>query len=263
MDTKWVTSELAWTSHPESGWEEVSGYDEAMNPIRTYQVCNVRESSQNNWLRTGFIWRREVQRVYVELKFTVRDCNSIPNIPGSCKETFNLFYYEADSDVASASSPFWMENPYVKVDTIAPDESFSRLDAGRVNTKASHSSPRPSRGLSPLRWSLPPAPASLTLWRSLYHSSSTAMATGSGWCPSVPAPALLAMSQPPRSPSAVPVLLGVTKQSKEKGPASPVPPIAAPPRRLPASAPAIITSTVQTQTRPTAPAPRCHLHPGV
>lgn len=52
-----------------------------------------------------------------------------------------------------------------------------------------------------------------------------------------------------------PVLLGVTKQSKEKGPASPVPPIAAPPRRLPASAPAIITSTVQTQTRPTAPAP--------
>lgn len=116
-------------------WEEVSGYDEAMNPIRTYQVCNVRESSQNNWLRTGFIWRREVQRVYVELKFTVRDCNSIPNIPGSCKETFNLFYYEADSDVASASSPFWMENPYVKVDTIAPDESFSRLDAGRVNTK--------------------------------------------------------------------------------------------------------------------------------
>ncbi|XP_003358781.3 ephrin type-B receptor 3 isoform X1 [Sus scrofa] len=135
MDTKWVTSELAWTSHPESGWEEVSGYDEAMNPIRTYQVCNVRESSQNNWLRTGFIWRRDVQRVYVELKFTVRDCNSIPNIPGSCKETFNLFYYEADSDVASASSPFWMENPYVKVDTIAPDESFSRLDAGRVNTK--------------------------------------------------------------------------------------------------------------------------------
>ncbi|XP_054939610.1 ephrin type-B receptor 3 isoform X3 [Physeter macrocephalus] len=135
MDTKWVTSELAWTSHPESGWEEVSGYDEAMNPIRTYQVCNVHESSQNNWLRTGFIWRQDVQRVYVELKFTVRDCNSIPNIPGSCKETFNLFYYEADSDVASASSPFWMENPYVKVDTIAPDESFSRLDAGRVNTK--------------------------------------------------------------------------------------------------------------------------------
>lgn len=116
-------------------WEEVSGYDDAMNPIRTYQVCNVREVNQNNWLRSDFIPRKDVLRVYVEMKFTVRDCNSIPNIPGSCKETFNLFYYESDSDSATATSPFWMENPYVKVDTIAPDESFSMLESGRVNTK--------------------------------------------------------------------------------------------------------------------------------
>ncbi len=106
-----------------------------MNPIRTYQVCNVRELNQNNWLRSDFIPRKDVLRVYVEMKFTVRDCNSIPNIPGSCKETFNLFYYESDSDSATATSPFWMENPYVKVDTIAPDESFSMLESGRVNTK--------------------------------------------------------------------------------------------------------------------------------
>lgn len=135
MDTKWATTELAWTSHPETGWEEVSGYDDQMNPIRTYQVCNVREQNQNNWLRSDFILRKDVLRVYVELKFTVRDCNSIPNIPGSCKETFNLFYYESDSDSATSTSPFWMENPYVKVDTIAPDESFSALESGRVNTK--------------------------------------------------------------------------------------------------------------------------------
>ncbi|XP_053286375.1 ephrin type-B receptor 3 isoform X2 [Pleuronectes platessa] len=135
MDTKWATTELAWTAHPETGWEEVSGYDDAMNPIRTYQVCNVREANQNNWLRSDFIPRKDVLRVYVEMKFTVRDCNSIPNIPGSCKETFNLFYYESDSDSATATSPFWMENPYVKVDTIAPDESFSMLESGRVNTK--------------------------------------------------------------------------------------------------------------------------------
>uniref|UniRef100_A0A672MSS1 Ephrin type-B receptor 3 n=1 Tax=Sinocyclocheilus grahami TaxID=75366 RepID=A0A672MSS1_SINGR len=135
MDTKWATTELAWTSHPETGWEEVSGYDDAMNPIRTYQVCNVRELNQNNWLRSDFIPRKDVLRVYVEMKFTVRDCNSIPNIPGSCKETFNLFYYESDSDSATSTSPFWMENPYVKVDTIAPDESFSMLESGRVNTK--------------------------------------------------------------------------------------------------------------------------------
>uniref|UniRef100_A0A8B9V6K7 Eph LBD domain-containing protein n=1 Tax=Anas zonorhyncha TaxID=75864 RepID=A0A8B9V6K7_9AVES len=174
MDTKWVTSELAWTTHPETGWEEVSGYDEAMNPIRTYQVCNVREANQNNWLRTKFIQRQDVQRVYVELKFTVRDCNSIPNIPGSCKETFNLFYYESDTDSASASSPFWMENPYIKVDTIAPDESFSKLESGRVNTKV--------RSFGPRLWSSLRAPASPTRWRCPSLSSCTATATASGWC---------------------------------------------------------------------------------
>uniref|UniRef100_UPI0037E79B75 ephrin type-B receptor 3 n=1 Tax=Semicossyphus pulcher TaxID=241346 RepID=UPI0037E79B75 len=135
MDSRWATTELAWTTFPESGWEEVSGYDDSMSPIRTYQVCNVRQPNQNNWLRTDFIPRKGVLRVYVELKFSVRDCASIPNIPGSCKETFNLFYYESEGDVATDTSPLWRENPYVKVDTIAPDESFSLLEAGRINTK--------------------------------------------------------------------------------------------------------------------------------
>uniref|UniRef100_A0A8C2WRP4 Ephrin type-B receptor 3 n=1 Tax=Cyclopterus lumpus TaxID=8103 RepID=A0A8C2WRP4_CYCLU len=135
MDSRWATTELAWTTFPESGWEEVSGYDDSMSPIRTYQVCNVRQPNQNNWLRTDFIPRKGVLRVYVELKFSVRDCASIPNIPGSCKETFNLFYYESEGDTATETSPLWRENPYVKVDTIAPDESFSLLEAGRINTK--------------------------------------------------------------------------------------------------------------------------------
>ncbi|KAG7269862.1 hypothetical protein CRUP_032820 [Coryphaenoides rupestris] len=120
---------------PLAQWEEVSGYDDSMSPIRTYQVCNVRQPNQNNWLRTDFVPRRSVLRVYVELKFSVRDCASIPNIPGSCKETFNLFYYESDGDTATDASPLFRENPYVKVDTVAPDESFSLLEAGRINTK--------------------------------------------------------------------------------------------------------------------------------
>ncbi|XP_077580666.1 ephrin type-B receptor 3-like isoform X1 [Stigmatopora nigra] len=149
MDSRWATTELAWTTFPESGWEEVSGYDDSMSPIRTYQVCNVRQANQNNWLRTDYIPRRGVLRVYVELKFSVRDCASIPNIPGSCKETFNLFYYESEGagdawavgdedgggDGGGGGTPPRRENPYVKVDTIAPDESFSLLEAGRINSK--------------------------------------------------------------------------------------------------------------------------------
>uniref|UniRef100_A0A3B5MI71 receptor protein-tyrosine kinase n=1 Tax=Xiphophorus couchianus TaxID=32473 RepID=A0A3B5MI71_9TELE len=120
-------------------WEEVSGYDEHMNTIRTYQVCNVFDSNQNNWVRTKYIRRRGAQRIHVEMKFSVRDCSSIPNVPGSCKETFNLYYYESDSDTATRTSPAWMENPWIKVDTIAADESFSQVDLGgrvmKINTE--------------------------------------------------------------------------------------------------------------------------------
>lgn len=66
-------------------WEEVSIMDEKNIPIRTYQVCNVLEPSQNNWLRTDWIPRSGAQRVYIEVKFTLRDCNSLPGVTGTCK----------------------------------------------------------------------------------------------------------------------------------------------------------------------------------
>lgn len=66
-------------------WEEVSIMDEKNIPIRTYQVCNVLEPNQNNWLRTDWIPRSGAQRVYVEVKFTLRDCNSLPGVTGTCK----------------------------------------------------------------------------------------------------------------------------------------------------------------------------------
>ncbi|XP_071608113.1 ephrin type-B receptor 1 isoform X2 [Heliangelus exortis] len=139
MDTRTATAELGWTANPPSGWEEVSGYDENLNTIRTYQVCNVFEPNQNNWLLTTFINRRGAHRIYTEMRFTVRDCSSLPNVPGSCKETFNLYYYETDSVIATKKSTFWTEAPYLKVDTIAADESFSQVDFGgrlmKVNTE--------------------------------------------------------------------------------------------------------------------------------
>ncbi|TNM97931.1 hypothetical protein fugu_014177 [Takifugu bimaculatus] len=62
-------------------WEEVSGYDVSMSPIRTYQVCNVQKPNQNNWLRTDFIPRKGVLRVYVELKFTCPRLRQHPQHP--------------------------------------------------------------------------------------------------------------------------------------------------------------------------------------
>uniref|UniRef100_A0AAQ5YXN9 receptor protein-tyrosine kinase n=1 Tax=Amphiprion ocellaris TaxID=80972 RepID=A0AAQ5YXN9_AMPOC len=130
MDTRTATAELGWISFPANGWEEVSGYDENLNTIRTYQVCNVFEPSQNNWLLTTYIDRRAAQRIYVEIRFTVRDCASIPSVLGSCKETFNLYYLETDRTMSEGIKG---------VDTIAADESFSQVDFGgrlmKVNTE--------------------------------------------------------------------------------------------------------------------------------
>ncbi|KAM9761307.1 ephrin type-B receptor 1-like isoform 2-T2 [Menidia menidia] len=141
MDTRTATAELGWISFPANGWEEVSGYDENLNTIRTYQVCNVFEPSQNNWLLTTYIDRRAAQRIYVEIRFTVRDCASIPKVLGSCKETFNLYYLETDRTVSENTKgvEYWANAPFLKVDTIAADESFSQVDFGgrlmKVNTE--------------------------------------------------------------------------------------------------------------------------------
>uniref|UniRef100_G3NTG8 receptor protein-tyrosine kinase n=1 Tax=Gasterosteus aculeatus aculeatus TaxID=481459 RepID=G3NTG8_GASAC len=141
MDTRTATAELGWISFPANGWEEVSGYDENLNTIRTYQVCNVFEPSQNNWLLTTYVDRRAAQRIYVEIRFTVRDCASIPSVLGSCKETFNLYYLETERTLSEGIKgvEYWANAPFLKVDTIAADESFSQVDFGgrlmKVNTE--------------------------------------------------------------------------------------------------------------------------------
>ncbi|PKU43833.1 ephrin type-a receptor 10 [Limosa lapponica baueri] len=131
LDSKESQAELGWTSHPSNGWEEISGVDENYKPIRTYQVCNVMEPNQNNWLQTGWIARRDGQRIFIELKFTLRDCNSIPGVMGTCKETFNLYYVESDSDLGRSVH----ESKHTKIDTIAADESFTQGDLGERKMK--------------------------------------------------------------------------------------------------------------------------------
>ncbi|CAI5781857.1 ephrin type-A receptor 10 isoform X1 [Podarcis lilfordi] len=131
LDSQESQAELGWTSHPSNGWEEISGVDEKDRPIRTYQICNVMEPNQNNWLQTTWISRQGGQRIFVEVKFTLRDCNSIPGVGGTCKETFNLYYAESDSSLG----PNVSEQKYAKIDTIAADESFTQGDLGERKMK--------------------------------------------------------------------------------------------------------------------------------
>ncbi|KAJ8356039.1 hypothetical protein SKAU_G00188330 [Synaphobranchus kaupii] len=146
LDSKAQQTELEWISSPPSGWEEISGLDENYTPIRTYQVCQVMEPNQNNWLRTNWIEKGNAQRIFVELKFTLRDCNSLPGVVGTCKETFNLYYQETESEVGRNIR----ESQYVKIDTIAADESFTQGDLGerkmKLNTEVRIIGPLSRRG---------------------------------------------------------------------------------------------------------------------
>nr|XP_033777964.1 ephrin type-A receptor 8 isoform X2 [Geotrypetes seraphini] len=120
--------------------------DERFIPIHTYQVCNVLTPNQNNWLRTNWVQREGAWRVYAEIKFTLRDCNSMPGVLGTCKETFNLYYLESDRDLGTSVR----ESQFVKIDTIAADESFTGVDLGvrrlRLNTEVRGVGPLAKRG---------------------------------------------------------------------------------------------------------------------
>ncbi|KAL4658580.1 ephrin type-A receptor 8 [Arapaima gigas] len=146
LDTSSISGDWGWLTYPSHGWDAINEMDEYFSPIHTYQVCNVMSPSQNNWLRTNWIQRDGARRIYIEVKFTLRDCNSMPGVLGTCKETFNLYYYEIDRDIGTN---IW-ENQFSKIDTIAADESFTSVDLGvrrlKLNTEVRGVGPITKRG---------------------------------------------------------------------------------------------------------------------
>uniref|UniRef100_A0A6Q2Z664 receptor protein-tyrosine kinase n=1 Tax=Esox lucius TaxID=8010 RepID=A0A6Q2Z664_ESOLU len=146
LDSRSVMGDLGWIAYPKNGWEEIGEVDENYAPIHTYQVCKVMEHNQNNWLQTNLIVTEGAQRVFVELQFTLRDCNSLPGGVGTCKETFNMYYYESNDEEGRNIR----ESHYSKVDTIAADESFTELDLGdrvmKLNTEVRDLGPLTKKG---------------------------------------------------------------------------------------------------------------------
>uniref|UniRef100_A0A8C7BQ05 receptor protein-tyrosine kinase n=1 Tax=Neovison vison TaxID=452646 RepID=A0A8C7BQ05_NEOVI len=146
LDSRTVMGDLGWIAFPKNGWEEIGEVDENYAPIHTYQVCKVMEQNQNNWLLTSWISNEGASRIFIELKFTLRDCNSLPGGLGTCKETFNMYYFESDDENGRNIK----ENQYIKIDTIAADESFTELDLGdrvmKLNTEVRDVGPLTKKG---------------------------------------------------------------------------------------------------------------------
>ncbi|NXY12085.1 EPHA2 protein, partial [Pteruthius melanotis] len=132
LDFAKAHGELGWLTHPYGqGWDQLQN---VLNDslIYMYSVCNVLEGEQDNWLRTNWIYRGVAQRIFIELRFTVRDCNSFPTAGGgSCKETFNLYYAESDVDYGTN----FQKRQFRKIDTIAPDEITVQEDFAARNVK--------------------------------------------------------------------------------------------------------------------------------
>ncbi|KAG7269333.1 hypothetical protein CRUP_006691 [Coryphaenoides rupestris] len=80
-------------------WDEVSVLDDRGKLIRTFEVCNVNHNPrlQDNWLATPFLFRDSAPRVFVTLRFSVRDCASLRSPSPTCRETLTLYYKQADS----------------------------------------------------------------------------------------------------------------------------------------------------------------------
>uniref|UniRef100_A0A8I3MB23 Ephrin type-A receptor 8 n=1 Tax=Canis lupus familiaris TaxID=9615 RepID=A0A8I3MB23_CANLF len=146
LDTSTIHGDWGWLTYPAHGWDSINEVDESFQPIHTYQVCNVMSPNQNNWLRTSWVPRDGARRVYAEIKFTLRDCNSMPGVLGTCKETFNLYYLESDRDLGASTQ----ESQFLKIDTIAADESFTGADLGvrrlKLNTEVRGVGPLSKRG---------------------------------------------------------------------------------------------------------------------
>ncbi|XP_074964967.1 ephrin type-A receptor 1 isoform X2 [Phalacrocorax aristotelis] len=137
LDTSTAQGELGWLPDPpEVGWSEVQQMING-TPVYMYQDCSVlSEGDTDHWLRTNWIYRGEAaSRVYVELKFTVRDCKSFKGEVVTCKETFNLYYMESEQDVG-----IQFRRPlFIKLNTVAADRSFTSRDiesgAMQLNTE--------------------------------------------------------------------------------------------------------------------------------
>lgn len=113
--------------------ESFTNFEQGIN-WRSYVVCDVAYNDVNNWLWTPFIERGDANRIYIEIKFSMRDCNLFPGMALSCKETFSLLYYEFDT--ATKEPPPWEPDSYKLIDRIAADEGrFTSTSEVIINTE--------------------------------------------------------------------------------------------------------------------------------
>ncbi|XP_065935580.1 ephrin type-A receptor 4 isoform X5 [Magallana gigas] len=153
LDSSKFSNLKNWTAHingqsdSNTGWIEGS-YRDNGNIIRIFSSCSVSSPDVDNWLRTPYIPRRGANSIRIEIRFSMRRCvqHSDPSTIKQCKETFNLYYYEADADIANAHMPTWDSVSYKHIDKIAADNLYDSNTDIKLNTEVRDVSLSPGMG---------------------------------------------------------------------------------------------------------------------
>ncbi|KAH7718672.1 Ephrin receptor ligand binding domain containing protein [Aphelenchoides avenae] len=137
LDTLNATEELAWKAHSslgeKEGWSEETYRSETDNlNHQAYSTCNVEHANVENWLLLPRIDRHGAQRLYIEIKFTMRKCAEVPSARKYCKETLRLYASQVPENRSLADS-WWSDAHWVFMDMIAPN---TEADAPYVQTSS-------------------------------------------------------------------------------------------------------------------------------
>ena len=136
-------------------WRERSYTEEdSGDTVRIYTACNVDLDNVDNWLRTPYIARGNANRLYIEMRFTMRTCQMFPDPENlhQCRESFKLYYYEAESDFANSMMPTWDTETYSHVDVVAADQTFRVHRWRRDECWSAQCAHHPARRLLCLSW---------------------------------------------------------------------------------------------------------------
>lgn len=69
---------------------------------------------------------RSAKRVFLEITFTISKCDS-------CRESFTIYNYQAQSDIANPDYPPWDESRYKKIDVVAAHNQYDQNRPGSLN----------------------------------------------------------------------------------------------------------------------------------
>ncbi|XP_076812808.1 ephrin type-B receptor 1-B-like [Clavelina lepadiformis] len=110
-----------------SKWEELSCKQENRTQ-RCFQICPEvqridRHSKIQSWLRSPLLPVRGIFRVYIELKFWMRECGDLQET--ICRETFKVYYRLVNSTLNQSDEKNKLnETYYKKIDTVAAETRF-------------------------------------------------------------------------------------------------------------------------------------------